>query len=181
MIAKSVSLKYSRALADVAKNSEQMEKHLIGLDQFLEALQSIPTLKEILFDPHLSTRHKKSILRRLFDQRLDEILLNFLFILIEKGRFKYIADIRKEYRRLAKKRLGILEARLITAIPVDTRLKDKIQQKLQTTYQKKVEIQTIVNPDIIGGMILAVDHYLLNDSMKERLTKLKASLLTAKV
>ncbi|KIC71755.1 ATP synthase F1 subunit delta [Candidatus Protochlamydia amoebophila] len=181
MIAKGVSLRYSKALVDIATNPEQIKSHLLALEEFVGILETIPKLKELLFDPHLSTLTKKSILQRLFKDRLDETILNFLFVLIEKNRFKYIVDIRKEYHRLAKKRLGILEVRLLTAVSVSDTLQEKVRIKLQKTYQKEVEIQNVVNPDIVGGMILIMDHQIFDNSVKKKLAKLKVSLLTAKV
>ncbi|CUI17261.1 ATP synthase subunit delta [Candidatus Protochlamydia naegleriophila] len=181
MIAKAVASRYSKALVDAATSPEQLEKHLAALEEIADLLQAMPKLREFLFDPHLSTRNKKNILQRLFGERLDKTILSFLYLLIEKGRFKYLSEIRKEYHRLVKQKLGIIEARLITAVPAEDALKEKVKDKLEKAYRKTIDIKSEVRPDIIGGMILIVGHKMIDDSVKQRLAKLKDSLLAAKV
>jgi len=113
--------------------------------------------------------------------KIDSQILNFLLLLIDKRRLDGLWDISKKYRQLVQKELGILNAHLITAVPIDVKLKEKVKSKLEQLYRKKIEIQESVNPQIIGGMILMVDNQMIDHSIKNRLYRLKQNLLEANI
>lgn len=171
-----IATQYARALVEQASSSGQLKQLLSHLQHITYQLSQVPQLKEFLLAPPIDHEIKKKVLKQMFSQKADDSLLHFLFILIDRDRFKYLAAIEEEVRRLVKRKLGIVEVDLITAVPVNQALQDKIKNKMEKFYQKQVEVTSHVDPAIVGGMILKVGHEILDDSIRNRLAKLKDSL-----
>jgi F-type H+-transporting ATPase subunit delta len=176
-----VASHYSQALFKVASSKGQLEKHLSELEKVMDLLKTHPQLQQILSNPSVNNQKKKKVLQDLLLGKIDSQILNFLLLLIDKRRLDGLWDISKKYRQLVQKELGILNAHLITAVPIDVKLKEKVKSKLEQLYRKKIEIQESVNPQIIGGMILMVDNQMIDHSIKNRLYRLKQNLLEANI
>lgn len=176
-----VASHYSQALFKIASSKEQLEKHLSELEKIIDLLKAYPQLQQILSNPSVENEKKKKVLQDLLLNKIDGQILNFLLLLIDKGRFDDLWDISKKYRQLVQKELGILNAHLITAVPIDVKLKEKVKSKLEQFYRKRIEFQDSVDPQIIGGMILMVDNQMIDHSIKNRLSRLKQNLLEANI
>jgi F-type H+-transporting ATPase subunit delta len=135
----------------------------------------------MLLGPTLGADQKKNIIKEIAKEIADPIFLNFCFLLIDRGRLKYLDSITNAYRHLVNEKLGLIEAELVTAQPLEDAFIEGIRKKLETAYQKKVALSTIITPEILGGMIIKIGNKRLDESVLERLSKLKKTLLAAKV
>ncbi|MBA2368751.1 MAG: ATP synthase F1 subunit delta [Candidatus Protochlamydia sp.] len=181
MINQAVAIQYSKALLKFGMAKEQLESRLAALENVSDLIDQNPKLQKIMLGPYTKKQDKKNFLKEILGDLVDSTLLNFLFLLIDKGRLEYLPVIKQEYRRLIKSELGIIEARLITAFPVENELQESVRSKLEKAYSKQVEVQAEIVPEIIGGMILKIGNKRLDESIKEKLSKLKKALLAAKV
>lgn len=172
---------YSQALFKIAPSKEQLQKHLSELEQVFALLEANPQLQQVLAAPSIDKQKKKKVLQDLLLGKIDQQLLYFLLLLLDKDRFGYLSEITAEYCRLVNQELSILVAQLITAIPVNSAIKEKVQSKLEAFYRKKVEINESVDPKIIGGMILIINNQMIDNSIRNRLNELKDNLLEANI
>jgi F-type H+-transporting ATPase subunit delta len=181
MINQAVASQYSKALFNSGEAKEHLEGRLAALEKISDLIEQNPKLQEILFGPQLNKQNKKVFLKQMAGDFFDNGILNFLFLLIDKGRLKYLPTIKQEYSRLIKNELGIIKASLITAVPVENEIKESVKGKLEKAYSKQVEVHSEVIPEIIGGMIIKIGNKRLDESVKERLSKLKKALLASKL
>lgn len=181
MTATTIASRYSRALLKLAFSHNKLEDYLKSLQHLIHALNDSPALFKFLCSPVYSIKAQQNVLERLFIDKIDSSLLHFLFILLDHKRFALLKEIVAHYHIAVKKELGIIEAQVTTAIPLEETLREKLQHKLENLYQKKVEIQSIVSPTIMGGTILVIGHQIADDSIKTRLAKIKEDLLAVKL
>jgi F-type H+-transporting ATPase subunit delta len=71
---------------------------------------------------------------------------------------------------------GIEEAEVRTAVPIDEDEKEKVARYLESMTGKKIIIKTIVDTDVIGGVVVRAGGKLLDASTRSRLLKLKREL-----
>ena len=69
------------------------------------------------------------------------------------------------------------KAIVTTAIPMDGQMEAKVREKIATLFDKKIVIENVVNPDIIGGFILRIGDTQYNASVANKLKTLRREML----
>ncbi|HNR12922.1 MAG TPA: ATP synthase F1 subunit delta, partial [Thermodesulfobacteriota bacterium] len=91
-------------------------------------------------------------------------------------RIQYFADIVEAYEEFTDEIFGYVKARVITAVPLSERDRDEVKQSLEQVTRKNVQLQTIVDPQIIGGVIAEVGDKIFDGSIRSQLHKLGETL-----
>ena len=169
---------YARALFDAALDEKRLMPVREQLQQLVEAEAAVPELRELLRNPQLDPRSKRAALEDLLSGA-DELLRNFLLVLVDKGRAGQLEEIAREFERLAAEQEGIVRAELTTAVELSDAEAKKLLKQLEQASGQKVEATRGVDPDLIGGMILQVGSRRLDASVRGRLERLRRELATA--
>ena len=169
---------YARALFDAALGEKRLEPVREQLRQLVEAEAAVPELRELLRNPQLDPRSKRAALEDLLSGG-DELLRNFLLVLVDKGRAGQLEEIAREFERLAAEQEGIVRAELTTAVELSDAEAKKLLKQIEQASGQKVEATRSVDPDLIGGMILQVGSRRLDASVRGRLERLRRELATA--
>lgn len=177
MIGRAIAERYAKVFYDLNMPRKILEKGLAELNTFLFILEKQPRFAAFLKAPQIDPKEKHKILKKTFGGRFEESLINFIAYLIEKKRLGYLNQILKEYGYLVDEHLGLWKAELTTAVPLNEEMENKLRQKLEEVYKKKIVIHTEIDPEIIGGAILIVANEMADWSVKGRLKSLKEGLL----
>ena len=169
---------YAKALFEAAKEARRLAPVREELSDFVAAVQQVPELRELLRNPQLDPRSKRAALEDLLSGA-DELLRNFLLVLVDKGRARQLEEIAREFERLAAEQEGIVRAELTTAVELSDAEAKKLLKQIEQASGQKVEATRSVDPDLIGGMILQVGSRRLDASVRGRLERLRRELATA--
>ncbi len=181
MIGAEVGKKYGQALFRAAKKyhkTDSIENNLLLVLKFFE---KDPSFKNFLVSPRIRDKDKKNLLKAIFENKISDILLNLFLLLIEKNRISFLPEICSEFRTLKKEDKGIIKAEIITAMPLDEDLAQKLKEKLEKKTKKKIEMEKKVDPSIIGGMVVVVGGKVIDRSVKYQLNQIKEKAKKAKV
>ena len=148
------------------------------LQQLVQAEAEVPELRELLRNPQLDPRTKRAALEDLLAGS-DELLRNFLLVLVDKNRAGQLEEIAREFERLAAKHEGVVHAELTTAVELSDEEAKELLQQIEQASGQKIEATRSVDPDLIGGMILQVGSQRLDASVRGRLERLRRDLATA--
>jgi F-type H+-transporting ATPase subunit delta len=166
---------YARALYEAAKEADRLDAVREELGDFVEAQRQVPELRELLRNPQLDQRVKASALEELLGGD-EELVRNFLLLLAEKNRAGEIEDIAREFERLAAKEEGILDVELTTAIELSDQEASDVVEQIEKASGRKVEATRVVDPDLIGGLVLQAGSMRLDSSVRGRLDRLRHEL-----
>lgn len=173
-----LATRYAKALFHSSSKIEQQDL-LNNFEALLDLYSRIPKLHFFLNSPEINKQQKESILKIPFNlSRFKDKsnFLGFLSLLLQKGRFKYLTDIAKEYRNIFTSSYGIIYAHLTTAISIDGEMKAHLKEKLNRFYNKQFELTCNVDPEIIGGGVLLIANRMVDFSVKDKLERLKIDL-----
>jgi len=169
---------YARALFDAALEGDRLEPVREQLAQVVAAEAEVPELRELLRNPQLDPRARAAALEDLLSGG-EELLRNFLLLLVDKGRTGQLEEISREFERLVAEHEGIVHAELTTAIDLsDDEARDLLGQ-IEKASGRKVEATRRVDPALIGGIVLQVGSLRLDASVRGRLERLRRELATA--
>jgi F-type H+-transporting ATPase subunit delta len=169
---------YARALFDAALEENRVEPVREQLAQLVEAEREVPELRELLRNPQLDQRARKAALEDLLSDG-DELLRNFLLVLVDKGRTGQLEEIAREFERLVAEHEGVIHAELTTAVELSDEEARELLGQIEKASGRKVEATRKVDPGLIGGIVLQVGSHRLDASVRGRLQRLRQELATA--
>jgi F-type H+-transporting ATPase subunit delta len=163
---------YGRSLFEVAREHGKLAELREQLGQFADALAANRELMVFFFSPYFSVKEKQGSLDALLVDA-DEILLNFLSLLIENHRMPVLFRIRDEYERLWEEENRTLPVEITSAIALDDQTTASLGETIGRRAGRNVALATRVDPDIIGGIIVRVGNSILDASIRNRLEQLR--------
>jgi ATP synthase F1 delta subunit len=169
---------YAEALFEVAKEKGKLDAIRDELAQFVDALDGDHELQVFFFSPYFSTAEKVAGLKRAVSDA-DTELLNFLELLIEKGRMQEVFRIRRQLDELWKQENRRIDVTVTSAVELDRAVVEKVGEEIERQTGQKVELASRVDDEIIGGIVLQVGNMVLDASIRSRLDKLRKSVAQA--
>ena len=169
---------YADALFGAAKDKGKLDAIREQLGAFADALAENRDLQLFFFSPYFSSAEKQDGLERAITGAEPE-LLNFLELLIEKHRMPVLFRIRRQFDSLwakENKRLGVT---VTSAVDLDPEVARRIGSEIEQQTGNQVELQSKVDPDILGGLVVQVGNMVLDTSIRNRLEKLRKSVAQA--
>jgi F-type H+-transporting ATPase subunit delta len=166
--------RYARAAFEIAQENNELDKWQSDLQQLTSAGGSASFLAA-MESPKISPEDKARLLKETL-RRIGPLALNLALLLVEKSSFGLIGEIAAEYKVMLNKERGIEEAEVITAVPLDDYDKEKMETSLGRITGSRIELKTVVDPGILGGVIARVGGRLLDGSTRSKLAALKREL-----
>jgi F-type H+-transporting ATPase subunit delta len=163
---------YARALFEVASEHDALGDVRDQLGQFADALHDDRDLRIFLFSPSFSTEEKKDGLHRGIEGA-EPIFMNFLETLIERHRMPVIFRIRARYEEMWDEENRLLPVEVTSAVALDSETVESIGERVGEQTDRKIELTTTVDPEILGGIVLRVGNFILDASIRNRLEQLR--------
>ena len=169
---------YAEALFEVGRDKGKLDALQQQLGEFADAVDGNRELQVFLFSPYLSSIEKKDGLKRAISGAEPE-LMNFLEVLVDKGRMTEVFRIRRELDELWKHENRRIDVTVTSAVELDTAVVAKIGQEVERQTGEEVDLSSSVDDRILGGIVLRVGNMVLDASIRSRLEKLRKSVATA--
>ena len=164
---------YSDALLQVANDgSISREEILKELSRVADILESSKDLSTVLSIPTVSAEQKIGIIEDVFSKEVSANILNLLKILAEKNKFADIKYIKEMFKETSDEIDGYKAVSVISAVELDKKYKTAITEKLSKKLDKKINCNWVIDPSIIGGLIVKIDDNVIDTSIKNKLEKL---------
>jgi F-type H+-transporting ATPase subunit delta len=169
---------YSRALFEVAREQDKLDKVHEQVGEFADAVSEQRDLQVFFFSPYFSIEEKKEGLDKAV-QGADDIVLNTLHLLIEKHRTPALLRIRDQLDKLWEEENRLLAVDLTSAVELDDRTVKRVRDAIAEQTDRRIQLKTHVDPDILGGIVLRVGNSILDASIRNRLEQLRRQVARA--
>ena len=169
---------YATALFGAAKERGKLDAIRDQLGQFVDTLRENREMQIFLFSPYLSSAEKVDGLKRAISDAEPEFV-SFLELLIEKHRMPVIYRLRRQFDALWAKENRILGVTVTSAVELDPEVTRQLGSEIEQQTGNRVELESRVDPEILGGLILQVGNMVLDTSIRNRLEKLRKSVASA--
>ena len=168
---------YAKALAEIAKDnvmSYEDIKH--NLDTVILILQSSSELQMTLENTAISNSAKIDIINEVFKNQINDKIINFLKILVNKSKFNELPLIIDEFNKILDNVNNIKRVEVVSAVQLTEDQKNKITEKLKNKLNNKIIAEWIEQPEIIGGLIIKIEDDVIDSSLKKKLENLEITL-----
>jgi F-type H+-transporting ATPase subunit delta len=171
---------YSRALFDVAREHDILDRMREELNEVVEALEDEDNreLRLFFYSPYFSSGEKKDAVEKVVDGA-DERFVNFLKLLAERHRIPVLPRIRRRFEELWAEENQLLPVNVTAAVELDDELVKGIGKRIEEQTGRKVELSSNVDPDVLGGLVLRVGNMVLDASVRNRLERIRKQVARA--
>ncbi|ASW44058.1 F0F1 ATP synthase subunit delta [Clostridium isatidis] len=165
--------RYALALYDIAEKKGNVDKYIQDLKDINELIENNAELKEVIKHPQISTKQKKKTFISIFKGKIDEELLTFLLLLIEKDRILFLKEKIIQLEKIQLERKNTIKGIVKTTIPLTDKERNELVTKLEKKYNKAIILEEIIDPSILGGIYLRIDNDVIDGTVRSKLNGIK--------
>ncbi|NQU41668.1 ATP synthase F1 subunit delta [bacterium] len=158
------------------------------LDDLSDAARSLgrvlaehPSLKRFLGEPALEVTAKHDLLRKVFEGRIPKLLMNLALLLVDKHRGGLWGGVLERYVAMVDEKRGIFEGRVTTAYVLEEDLKDRLHQSLESFTGKKLRMEYMTDPNLIGGVLFRAGDMMIDSTIRGYMKDLRWRLRQVRV
>lgn len=174
-----VATRYARALLDIALERGSVETIHPQLRDIAHIYGNNRDLRAVLVNPSITLEERRRVLRALAQAgQWDPMMLNFTLLLLDKDRIRVLEAIAREFQKLYDEHAGVVRAHVTSATSLSEGQKDGVRQAIAAvTGGKTVVIETVVDPELLGGVVTRVGGTVYDGSVRNHLHRLRESIL----
>ncbi len=175
-MAKLVASVYSDALFEVAVEENKSDLFLEELQFVIDTFNKYPEFYELFKTPKINVEEKKQVVTEVFGEKLSTEMLNFLKIVLDKKRGNAMKQINDEFIDKILHHKGIEKATAESAVPLSDDEMTRLKKELSVLTGNEIILSNVINPDVIGGVLLRIGDKVIDGSLKKRLEDMKETL-----
>lgn len=177
-----LAVTYARALLGAAEAAQQTGAVLDELDEVIGGvLDKLPHLDQVLSSALVSAEEKSRLLDRAFKGHASGLLLNFLHVVAQHGRLNLLRQIRSHARRMYAEMQGRRRVEVRSAVALDEQLQTRITDEMRNLLGAEPELEQVVDPRVIGGLVVRVGDTVLDGSVATRLSRLREQMINRSI
>lgn len=169
----------ARPYAVAAYNLAKEQKDLGRWSDMLSLMSGVvedDAMQAFISDPKVLKSNLESVFLDICGNHLSDNGQNLVKLLVEYGRLSLLPAISAAFEALKAKDEGVLQAEIISAVALEEKESKEIIQKLESRFEKKIEVENRVDPELIGGMKIVVGDTVIDTSVQSQLQNLAYTL-----
>jgi F-type H+-transporting ATPase subunit delta len=181
MTSRTASIRYARALFDVALKEADIQRVERELAQFAELVAGNELLHRVLTNPAVPTPRKRAVVEQLLahDKTFSPVVSKLLLMLAERDRLILLPEMLAAYRTRLMDHANIVRAEVVTATPLPADRLAVLQQGLARATGRQVHLENRVDAAIIGGAVTRVGSTVYDGSIARQLQRMHETLTQA--
>ena len=169
-----IATRYAKSLVDLAVEQGKLDRVLSDVESLLSGLNN-RELFLLAKSPIIHASQKLSVFDSIYKGKMDEVTLAFIHLITKKGRESYLKEIAKSFIEQYRELKNIVAVKLISAIALSDDKIEAVRKKIAAApgFDGTIEIETEVDPEIIGGLIIEIGDKQYDASVAHHLENLK--------
>lgn len=173
----SMAGRYAAALFDLAKEERQLPQVEADLKAFQAMLDESADLRRLVRSPLISADDQAKALDALLAKAgFSELTTNFFKVIARNRRLFAVGDMLREFRALVARERGEVQADVVSAHPLTPDQLNALKDALRIQVGKDVQVNTRVDPALLGGLIVKVGSKMIDSSLRTKLDNLKVAM-----
>ncbi len=161
---------YADSLILIEGDQDLLLQNLISVR---DTIETFGDFSEVIQNPTIDKHIKYEIIDEIFQKKINDNIISFIKLLIEKGRLNELNAIIQAYSDKIDQNKNIKRANIVSAIEISDDYKTQIVEKLEEKYNTKIVPSWKIDEDIIGGLIIKVNDDVIDNSIRSKLAKIE--------
>ncbi|AUM01117.1 F0F1 ATP synthase subunit delta [Zoogloeaceae bacteirum Par-f-2] len=166
---------YADAAFELARGAGALGPWSEALDR-LAVIAADPQMRDCIADPKLTDDQLIELVLGLAGDGLSAELQNFVRVLVANERLQLLPEIRDLFVQLKNEHEGVREAQIASAFPLDDATLSQLKSDLEARFKTKLDVKVSVDPELIGGVRIAIGDEVIDASVRGKLANMAAAL-----
>lgn len=173
-----IAKRYARALVELAEETKTVDKTKADLAAFARVVEDQPVLQKLFASPAFTPDHKKGVIKELAAKLgAQPNSQRFVEHLAESGRIRHLRDVHAAFENILAERQNRAVARLTSAAALSSADLADLKKTLEAVTGKSVDIESAVDPLVIGGARAQIGSVIYDGTIKNQLNKMRDQLV----
>jgi F-type H+-transporting ATPase subunit delta len=137
-----------------------------------------PAVRRVLENTRVGQEPKQRLIEAALGD-LPPLPLNLARLLVRKNRTALAVDIAAQLEQLIEAQRGVSRAKAVTAVALSNAERDSLSRRLREQTGKEIVLETAVDPQLLGGVVVQIGDRLIDASTRARLKALRENLIRA--
>jgi len=169
--------RYALALYQVAEEKGKVDQFLNELKTVVGLIDQDANLKLLIEHPSISTSNKKDFLEKIFKGKIEEDILSFMKLLLEKGRILEVGSMLKQMEDIYLEKHNTSIAEIKTVVPLLEQEKAELINNLQKRFKRTIILKEELDAEILGGVFVKVENEVIDGTVKSKIEDMKKIML----
>ncbi|MBD22132.1 MAG: ATP synthase F1 subunit delta [Alphaproteobacteria bacterium] len=163
--------RYAKALILSSENKDPVIKNFRNdFDKLVTSYQEVEVFREFIMTPLINKNKKKeALIKILIKMNLSQEFINFFKIVANHGKLYLLEKIYNEFKKSLDEKEGITEVTVTTTLPLEKQFEENIVKNIGSKLKKKIRLNKLVDPELIGGIVIKIDSIMIDNSIKTKL------------
>ncbi len=170
-----VARPYADAAFDLASEADALKSWSDALGR-LAAIVATPDMKAVVNDPKLSSDNLVKLVLDVAGDGLNAEQQNFVNVLVDNERLQLMPEIFELFEDLKNAKEGVMDAEITSAFPLEGTELKTLTSDLEARFKAKLNVTVSVDPDLIGGVRVAVGDEVIDASVRAKIAKMATAL-----
>lgn len=171
---------YAEALMSLAQEGNVIDSIGDDVRSLMNLFKDSPELSTFFASPTVKAEEKKAVIKSIAGEQINPFLLNFLLLLVDRRRITFAQGIFAKYLEILRQLNNIVLAEVTSAVRLYEGETERLTERVKTlTGATGVEIDTKIDPDIIGGVIIKIGSQVYDASLRGQLRRISLGMLSA--
>lgn len=173
-----IEKRYAEALIGLSVQNNAIDDYQQELHVIVDLFRNMQDFRLFLLNPEIKTDIKKTVISNSFSGKIKKEMVNFLSLLLDKGRIRHLPGIFVEYLKAADKIRNTLNITIISALPLDDKQVSSIVEKYKLLYHStSANLLQEIDKSLIGGVKVKIGDKVVDGTITGRLQGLRKVLL----
>ena len=173
----SLARRYARALMAIGVDTDEYVAIGAEIAILASAMKISRELGETLSNPAFPRSDRQKVLIAILDRiGARAVVKNFTLLLLDRERVAALPDISRELSAMIDERSGRVKAVVTSATALSADQLGEIEKTLARSSGKQVDIESKVDPDLLGGVVAKVGDMVYDGSLRTQLANMRVSL-----
>ncbi len=173
----SMAGRYAAALFDLAKEERQLPQIEADLRAFQAMLDASADLRRVIRSPVISAEDQAKALDAVLGKAgVSDLTAKFFKLIARNRRLFAVADMMRDFRALLARERGEVSADVASAHPLTPEQLTALKDALRVQIGKDVQVNTRVDPALLGGLVVKVGSKMIDSSLRTKLNNLKVAM-----
>lgn len=169
--------RYALALYEIAEKKNKVDEYLQDLRQICDIFDKNKDFYEVIKHPAINTAKKKQLFTDLFKGKVEDEILSFLIILIEKGRILGLREKLDQMENIDLERKNTIRGVVKTVIPLLGEELEQLKDIFEKKYEKTILFDNQIDKSLLGGVYVRVGNDVIDGTIKSKIEEMKDLML----
>lgn len=167
---------YAAGILEMARAEDSLERVQDELHELSRQMETAPELRSTLTDPQLPVERKRAVVSDLLGGRASSLTVGLVEFLLGQDMASELGAITSSLAEQAAASRNRQLAEIRSAVPLEQETVDRLAAALGRATGSTLEIRTVVDPSVVGGVVARVGDTVIDGSVASKLESLRNTL-----